>query len=222
MGKGKDVLMLALDYDNVDSCVRAADLLSGHIAYIKLGLEFFVAQGPEGVRAVMNQANVRVFLDLKLHDIPNTVSRAVAAARDLNVDFITIHASGGAAMISAAVEAARGSKLKILAVTALTSLQDVSKEQVLDLASKAAELGVDGVVCSAHEAGVVRAHLGDKLIIVTPGIRMPTDSADDQGRVATPKFAISQGANFLVMGRSILCDEDPLAKVKSVEASIFA
>ena len=192
----------------------------------KVGLELFSREGPAVVEALTGRGK-RVFLDLKLHDIPNTVAGAVASVRDLGIDFLTIHTTGGLAMMSAAAEAA-GDAVTLLGVTILTSmsaadlgrtwnrpLESVS-EEVVRLAQMAVEAGVGGVVASALEARTLRSTLGSEPVIVTPGIRLAGDAPHDQARVCTPADAAEAGADFLVVGRSITASPDPLDALRRV------
>jgi orotidine-5'-phosphate decarboxylase len=190
-----------------------------------LGLEVFASLGPEVIDE-FRQKCIRVFADLKLNDIPNTVAGASRALTRWGADMITVHASGGRAMLEAAVGASReeakrrgGAPPLMLAVTILTSLDDESvreigwgrtiEEQVVEMAGLAIECGLDGIVASARETAVLRARLGPEPVIVTPGIRMPGAQTGDQARTATPKQALEAGADYLVIGRTITADPDP-------------
>jgi len=185
---------------------------------LKIGLEAFVRWGSEAVRAA-RASGARIFLDLKLHDIPNTVAGATAAARDLGVDLITIHASGGRAMIEAAVKQA--GEMKILAVTLLTHLDraataelglpGAAADRVLRWASLARQAGASGVVCSPLEAARLRVENPRPFLLVTPGIRSAGDSAGDQRRTSGPRDALAAGSDLLVIGRPITRAPDPLA-----------
>ena len=214
-------LMVALDVPTQREALDLVDRIDDAVDIYKVGLELYTREGPGVVRA-LNGRGKRVFLDLKLHDIPNTVARAVAAAGELEVDFLTIHAGGGERMMEAAVEAA-GERLRLLAVTVLTSLSaeeiggtwgrpvhDVADE-VVRLARMAVAVGAPGVVGSALEARTLRESLGPAPLIVTPGIRLPEDAAGDQVRIATPESAIADGATHLVVGRPIREAGDPRA-----------
>lgn len=210
---------VALDTTDVSQAVSLATSLKGAVGGLKLGLEFFSACGPKGVEAVAD-LGLPVFLDLKLHDIPNTVAGAMKGVARLAPRLTTIHASGGAAMMKAAVDAAREEAAKanrpatkVLAVTVLTSLdQDAMAavgfgSTVLDQVKRLAELaqgaGVDGLVCSPHEVEMVRALVGSDLTLVVPGIRPAWAEAGDQKRFMTPKDALRLGADYLVIGRPI-------------------
>jgi orotidine-5'-phosphate decarboxylase len=212
-------LITAIDTPDL---ARAQTLVRGvapHSAMVKLGLEFFLRHGPQGF-AQAAQGNP-VFLDLKLHDIPNTVAGAVRSLAPLGAQLLTIHAAGGAAMIEAAVKAAQGSGTKILAVTVLTSLNTTSlsqtgvsggpPQQVLRLARLALASGADGLVCSAHEISLIRDAFGSAPILVVPGIRPKGAAPGDQARVMTPEEAVAAGADYIVVGRPITEADDPAA-----------
>ena len=198
----KDRIIFALDVPSLDRASHYANLLAPHVGMFKVGLELFAAEGPSVVQAVLKAGN-RVFLDLKLHDIPKTVERAMAVLADLGVSLATVHTTGGSEMLRAAVQGAQG-KLGILGVTVLTSEggnpQTIS-DRVLKRAMAAKEAGCAGVVCSGMEAATVRKAVGKDFFIVTPGIRMADDkSKDDQKRVVTPGLAIQSGASHIVVG----------------------
>jgi orotidine-5'-phosphate decarboxylase len=222
-------IFCALDTTDPAAAAALAGRLGGLVGGIKLGLEFFTANGPDGVRQVMRDLPLPLFLDLKFHDIPNTVAGAVRGISGLAPSFTTIHAGGGAAMMRAAVEAAEG-RTQILAVTILTSLaqEDLPPlgipgpvaDQVRRLADLAAQAGVDGLVCSPHEVAVLRAQIGPALKLVVPGIRPAGSAADDQARVLTPKQAMAAGADHLVIGRPITASADPVAAAKAILASL--
>lgn len=202
------------------------------VRWVKVGLQLFVASGPGLVRELAG-SGLQVFLDLKLHDIPNTVARAVESAAELGVGLLTVHATGGRAMLSAAAAAADGGP-RLLAVTLLTSLTDTEaaeawgREQLTAepearrLAALAHDSGVDGVVASVHEAAAIRAAHGADLLILTPGIRLPGDAVGDQARVATPQQAARAGADFLVLGRSVTAAPDPAAAWKRAVAGTLS
>lgn len=225
----------AIDTIDVAAAKDLCDVLHGVVGGVKLGLEFFIANGPEGVRAVMADRAAPLFLDLKLHDIPNTVAGAVRAALPLDPAFMTIHASGGPAMIEAAANAAaKGgtARPRILAVTVLTSLdnEDLSKigqhgpalEQVTRLAQLAQQSGADGVVCSPAEVAAVRAACGPDFVLMVPGIRPVWAAAGDQKRIMTPAQAMAAGATHLVIGRPITEADDPAAAARRVADEIIA
>jgi orotidine-5'-phosphate decarboxylase len=229
----RERLIVALDVPGLDPARALLDRLAGVVAVYKVGFELFTAAGPAAVELVRARGGA-VFLDLKLHDIPATVAGAVRAASRLGVRFLTLHASGGAAMLRAAVEAAAGARERprLLAVTVLTSLDraalhrelqvPVSVEgHVAHLAALAAGAGCDGVVASAREAAPLRGLLGPRGLIVTPGIR-PAAGADDQVRVATPAAALRAGADYLVVGRPVTAAADPAAAARAILAEIEA
>lgn len=217
---------MALDYPSQRDALELVDALEGTVDFYKVGLELYTREGPGVVRALKGRGN-RVFLDLKLLDIPNTVTRAVASAAALGVDLLTVHAQGGPAMLREAAAAA-GEELDILAVTVLTSFtgselgrvwgRDVPsvEEEVLRLAVLAREAGVSGVVASAREAQPLRSALGDDFLVVTPGIRLPGGERHDQARVSTPEAAVSAGASHLVVGRAVTGAADPAAAAREV------
>jgi orotidine-5'-phosphate decarboxylase len=207
--------------------------LGKRVSCLKLGLEFFVANGPQGVRAVAGPSPL--FLDLKLHDIPNTVAGGVRSACSVNPKFLTIHASGGEAMMRAAAEGAKAagsSRPLLLAITVLTSLDDSDlaavgqstpmRDQARRLAALAKKSGLDGVVCSAHELGALRAECGKDFLLVTPGIRPSWSATQDQKRATTPAEAVRQGADYLVIGRPITQADDPAAALDRIAAEIKA
>jgi orotidine-5'-phosphate decarboxylase len=229
----KPAIITALDLANRLDLVAAIDRLPAELEWFKVGLELFCAEGP-AVLEPLHLLDKRIFLDLKLHDIPRTVERAVASVARHNVELLTIHAHGGKAMMSAAAQAAkstRGSRpLRLLAVTVLTSLdgddlRDMGiarspRDHVVALAENAYACGVDGVVCSIHEASAVRKALGPEALIVTPGIRLPGNAAEDQKRIGTPRDALNAGATHLVIGRPIVEAADPRAAVAAVLADL--
>lgn len=224
---------VALDMTDAAEAAALAKRLRGHVGGVKLGLEFFVANGPAGIRAV-SEAGLPVFLDLKLHDIPNTVAGAMASATALNPAILTIHAGGGAAMMRAASEAARKAKAPplVIAVTVLTSLDDgdleavgqrpPALEQAVRLALLAKESGLGGVVCSPHEVAAIRARCGTGFKLVVPGIRPASAALGDQKRVMTPAQAVAAGADHLVIGRPITQAEDPVAAAQAIAAELRA
>ena len=223
-------LIAAIDTPELDRASALVRELAPHCGLVKLGLEFFLRHGPAGFTAAA-QGNP-VFLDLKLHDIPNTVAGAVRSLLPLGADMLTIHAGGGGKMIAAAAEAARGAawRPKILAVTVLTSL-DASglaeigvaggpAQQVLRLARVALENGADGLVCSAHEISLIRDAFGAKPILVVPGIRPAGSALGDQARVMTPEAAIKAGADYIVVGRPITEAASPGNAAAALAAAI--
>ena len=226
-------VIVALDVGSEERALGLVAQLKGLAGMFKVGNELFMAEGPEVVRTIVDSGE-RVFLDLKLHDIPNTVSRAALEAAGLGVSMLTIHASGGSDMIQSTRKALEDrfgeDRPVVVAVTVLTSIDDetlsrtgvtgTSGDQVRRLALMAVEAGADGVVCSAAEIRLLRSDLGSKPMIVTPGVRMPTQSADDQKRVATPRVALDDGADWLVVGRYVNRAEEPRAALLEVIESI--
>jgi orotidine-5'-phosphate decarboxylase len=234
--KPSDRIFVALDTTDLDRALALGRGLKGFIGGVKVGKEFFTALGPAGVGA-LGELGLPVFLDLKFHDIPATVAGAVRAALALKPFIINVHASGGAAMMRAAVEAADGpapafNKPLVVAVTVLTSLADEdlaatgvagdAAAQVLRLAGLAKRSGLDGVVCSAHEAEALRAALGDDFKLVVPGIRPQWAAADDQKRIVTPAEAVAKGADYLVIGRPITAADDPADAARRIAAELDA
>ena len=219
-------VIIPLDVPSLDEAMGLVDSLGEATDCYKVGLELFTSAGPAAVQA-LKERDKRVFLDLKLHDIPNTVARAVGRARDLEVDLLTLHATGGRRMMEAAAEAA-GDDLTLLGVTVLTSMTssdvedswgrvvDSLEEEVVRLARLARESGVGGVVASVREAAPIRSALGGDLVVVTPGIRFAGDDAHDQARVSTPAEAVAAGADYLVIGRSIAQAPDPAEALRRV------
>ena len=225
-------IYVSIDTTDVAAARSLAQTLTHDVGGIKLGLEFFVAQGPDGIRHVA-QGGLPLFLDLKLHDIPNTVAGAMRGVVALAPQMVTVHASGGAEMIRAAVDAAHQEAAKaqvkpprIIAVTVLTSLDQAAMtqmgvdrpvvDQVVALARMAVEAGADGLVCSPHEVAAIRAALGTKPVLVVPGIRPAGADVGDQKRVMTPAQALGAGADVLVIGRPITQAADPLAAAQSI------
>ncbi len=216
-------LMVALDMDDAQEAARLAREIGQKVAAFKVGSQLFSGSGPEVVKRIREEGG-QVFLDLKFHDIPNTVQKAVEAVRGLGVSFFTVHASGGARMVAAAKEAAGDAR--VLAVTLLTSLdkEDVEdigfreeiKEQVVRLARLARGAGADGIVCSPLEVAHLRQALDDQCLLVTPGIRPAGASTDDQARISTPAQAVSAGADFLVVGRPIVKAQDRVLAVEKI------
>jgi orotidine-5'-phosphate decarboxylase len=217
MTKAGDKIIVALDAATKAQALALVEQLRDKISFFKIGLQLYTAEGPETVRAVL-ATGAKLFLDLKLHDIPNTVAKAVESAANLSVQMLTIHLSGGSEMIRDAV-AARKDTMSILGVTVLTSadastLREVGisekvDEQVLRLARLGIENGVDGLVCSPHEIKALRAEFGDKIKIVVPGIRPSWSEPGDQKRFMTPREAIDAGADYLVIGRPITAHKNP-------------
>ena len=223
-------LIVALDVPTRKDMEAALERLPNTIEWYKVGLELFCAEGP-AVLEPLKQRNKKIFLDLKLHDIPQTVANAVKTAAGHGVNLMTVHAIGGRAMLEAAAKAAAecDTPPKLVAVTTLTSLsQDdftdlgierTVSEQAVALGELAIRSGIDGMVTSAHEAGALRRAFSDALL-VTPGIRMPDGDVGDQKRVATPSFAVEQGATHLVVGRPIMQAEDPCATTEAIQSDM--
>jgi len=224
-------ILCAIDTPDLSEALALADVLSGAVGGVKLGKEFFTAQGPDGVRRIA-QTGHKIFLDLKFHDIPNTVAGAVAAATALDCFMLTIHASGGAAMIRAAADARGTSGPRIVAVTVLTSLGDddlatvgqtgPAAEQVVRLGCLAHASGADGLVASPREVAALRAALGPDCLLVVPGVRPAWASTDDQVRVMTPADAVKAGADYLVIGRPITRAKNPREAAERIAAEIAA
>jgi len=231
-------IIVALDFADPAHALALVERLDPSACALKVGKELFVTSGPEPVRRMIERG-FRIFLDLKFHDIPNTVAQACAAATRLGVWMINVHASGGRAMMLAAhaaltrTAAERGVPRPLLvAVTVLTSLNagdlaeigiaDSTEDEVLRLAKLAASCGLDGVVCSAAEAVALRRAMGPRFKLVTPGIRPRGAGVDDQSRVVTPEDAIANGADYLVIGRPITGAADPLAALRDINASLKA
>jgi len=230
----KDKILVALDVDNRDAALKLADALRGAVGGFKIGSRLFTSEGPSMVRALTERGD-KVFLDLKFHDIPNTVATAVAAATELGVWMVNVHAGGGTAMMRAAADAARDTAARrgqtaplVIAVTVLTSMNQQTlretgvvidlMDQVLRLAELTKEAGLDGVVASPQETVAIRGRLGDGFAIVTPGIRGGTagDAKNDQERTMTADQAIAAGASYLVVGRPIIAARDPLAAARAI------
>jgi orotidine-5'-phosphate decarboxylase len=220
-------IYLALDVPRLDAAVALAQKVRGHVGGLKLGLEFFCAHGHHGVHEIA-KIGLPIFLDLKLHDIPNTVAAAMQAIHMLEPAIVTVHASGGRAMLEDA-KAAAAEHTKVVAVTVLTSLDDddlnrcgvggSAHDQALRLADLAQEAGLDGVVCSGHEVGEIHKRWKNGFFVV-PGLR-PADSAiGDQKRIVTPRAARDAGASVLVIGRPIARAEDPVAAARAIEATL--
>ncbi len=225
-------LIVALDVSSIKEVEEAVERLGDAVGFYKIGLELFSAEGPDVVRAVKAQGK-KVFLDLKLHDIPHTVERAVFAGAELGVELMTIHACGGRAMIKAAAEAAAscGERApKILAVTVLTSLDQSDlddlgvkrspAQQVEALGTLALESGADGIVCSPMEVARMRSVLGANALLCTPGVRPAGANLGDQKRVATPASAVADGSTHLVVGRPIMQADDPRAAAAAIVAEM--
>jgi orotidine-5'-phosphate decarboxylase len=224
-------IIVAIDRMTLADAHADVGRLATNLSFLKLGLEFFVANGPQGVRAVAGP--MPLFLDLKLHDIPNTVAGGVRSACSLNPRFLTIHTSGGEMMMRAAAEAAKAagsSRPQLLGITVLTSLDDGDLaavgqqapviDQARRLAALAKKSGLDGVVCSPHELTALRKECGSDFLLVTPGIRPATAVSNDQKRAMTPTEAIQRGADYLVIGRPITQSDDPGAALARIAEEI--
>jgi orotidine-5'-phosphate decarboxylase len=219
-------IIIALDVPTSQEALSLVRRLSPHSGLFKIGLQLYTAAGPEIVRAVQGEGG-GIFLDLKLHDIPNTVRRAVESVNSLGVEMLTLHLSGGRRMIEAAVEAA-SPDLLLLGVTVLTSADEETlretgveaslEKQVLRLATLGRDAGVGGLIASARELAPLRATLGDAIKIVTPGIRPANSQSNDQKRTMSPARALRAGANFLVIGRPIIAAADPRQALEEIIA----
>jgi orotidine-5'-phosphate decarboxylase len=224
-------VIVALDYPDAKSAVALASRLDPALCRLKVGKELYTAAGPSLVEKLRG-SGFGIFLDLKFHDIPNTVAGACVAAAELGVWMINVHALGGRAMMEAARAALsrRSERPKLIAVTLLTSMGITSMEEiglaggpqeaVLRLARMTQACGLDGVVCSAQETSALRRQLGGEFCLVTPGIRQAGAARDDQERIATPRQAIAGGADYLVIGRPITRASDPLAALRAINAEI--
>ena len=232
----KDTILVALDVETRDSALALADSLRGSVGGFKIGSRLFTSEGPSVVRALTDRGD-RVFLDLKYHDIPNTVSTAIAAASQLGVWMVNVHASGGINMMRAARDAAHESAARtgkqpplVISVTVLTSMNQAAlketgividlMDQVLRLAELTKEAGLDGVVASPRETAGIRHRCGENFQIVTPGIRAADAAKDDQERTMTPAEAIAAGASYLVVGRPIIAAPDPAAAAAAIVRSL--
>ncbi len=224
-------VIVALDFPNEAKALALVDRLDTSLCRLKVGKELFTRLGPAFVEKLVGRG-FDVFLDLKFHDIPNTVAAACDAAADLGVWMMNLHASGGRKMMQTARERLEGKshRPKLIAVTILTSLgeEDIHEigfsgtpgENVLRLAALAESAGLDGVVCSPLEAAAIREQAGSDFLLVTPGVRPTTASLDDQKRVMTPADALAAGSSYLVIGRPVTGAEDPLQTLKDINASL--
>ena len=229
----RDRLIVALDFPSIDLALRHVDQLEGQCQWYKVGLELYLASGSFIVTSLRSR-DFNVFLDLKLHDIPNTVASAVRSVSSFGASLLTIHAAGGSAMLSSAAEAAAATKdaPRILAVTVLTSMDavqlhgigiaDSPATQVLRLGRLAEAAGIDGLVCSPEEITQLRAGLPRNPFLVVPGIRPTGSAAGDQRRIATPATAIAAGASMLVVGRPITQAADPAKAAEAILAEMTA
>lgn len=225
-------VLIALDYDNEQAALNFVKQLSPDECRLKVGKEMFTYFGPQFVKQLVD-LGFDVFLDLKFHDIPNTVAKAVTAAAELGVWMVNVHASGGLEMMQKAKQALEkyGEKAPLLiAVTVLTSMDQAQllrlgiektpQDQVVYLAKLAEEAGLDGVVCSAQEAKTLKSELGAHFKLITPGIRPAGTDAGDQKRIMTPEKAMAAGSDYLVIGRPITQSDDPVSTLKSINSSI--
>jgi orotidine-5'-phosphate decarboxylase len=227
--KARERLIVALDVPTAEDARALLDRLAGKVGLFKIGSQLFTAAGPDFVREVVGRGE-KVFLDLKFHDIPNTVAGAVGSASQLGVSLMTLHGLGGRAMMEAAVGALPALGARLLAITILTSHDEAGlgevgvkgalPESVERLARLAMEAGVDGVVASAHEVGLIRKACGEGFVIVTPGIRPAGSEAGDQARLATPAAALRAGADYLVIGRPITGATDPGGAADAIVAEM--
>ncbi len=223
----KSPIIVAIDKHNLDEALMLADSLDPTLCRLKVGKELFTTCGPNVVKSLQNRG-FEVFLDLKFHDIPNTTAQAVLAAADMGVWMVNVHASVGSDAMALCKNRllSKGYNTLLIAVTVLTSMTQETlpkigvfgslNEQVMRLATLAKNSGLDGVVCSAQEATSLKTALGKGFKLVTPGIRLPEDSADDQKRICTPKQALQNGSDFLVIGRSITGVNNPTEKLKHI------
>jgi orotidine-5'-phosphate decarboxylase len=224
-------IIVALDFSSKEQALILANKLDPMLCRVKIGKELFTVAGPAIVETLMSKG-FEVFLDLKFHDIPNTVAKACRVASDLGVWMINVHALGGKKMLIAARDALPSGGTKLIAVTLLTSfgpddlesigLDNEPRNVVQKLAQLAHDCGLDGVVCSALEAAQLRQTIGENFCLVTPGIRLIDASIDDQSRIATPQIAIQNGANYLVIGRPISQAADPLLMLQQLNKEIEA
>lgn len=224
-------LILALDVETREEAFAMLDRLGDSLEWVKIGLQLFTAYGPDFVREIADKG-YKVFLDLKLYDIPNTVAKAVQSISTLPVQLLTLHASGGGEMLEWANKARAdyAPNLDLLAVTVLTSMNEAqlhslnikasTEAQVIHLANLSLNAGIQGLVCSSLELSPLRARFGNDPIIVTPGIRPVGSSADEQKRIMTPHAAACAGSSYIVVGRPILKADDPAAAAKAIQAEL--
>ncbi|MBO4271478.1 orotidine-5'-phosphate decarboxylase [Microbispora triticiradicis] len=221
-------IAVALDAPDLETAARWAGLVTPHVSTVKVGLELYLRYGPDVIASVRGASGVQVFLDLKLHDIPNTVGAAARAVARLKPTYLTVHAAGGPAMVRAAVEASPGTR--IAAVTLLTSLSEADLREVgiqgppadaaRRMAAVAVGAGAQALVCSPREVAAVRAEVGPEITLITPGVRPAGAGTQDQARVATPEDAVAQGADLLVIGRPITGAPDPGAAAAAIAAAL--
>jgi orotidine-5'-phosphate decarboxylase len=228
----KEKILLVLDVSSREEAMKLVRPLYEHVGMFKVGMQLFTAEGPSLVREIVDLGG-KVFLDLKFHDIPNTVSHGVLEAAKLGVSLMTIHAAGGRAMMETVAKELQDKfgnrKPMVVAVTVLTSLNDAGlaevgiarpmAQQVVAMAQLAEECGISGVVCSPQEIQLIRRATGPNFKIVTPGIRMPGQSANDQQRLATPREALSAGADYIVVGRAVTAAPDPRGALEALVES---
>ncbi len=232
MSRYDNPIFCALDTTDLEWAVALAHELRGHVGGVKLGLEFYYAHGRDGYGRVAD-AGLPVFLDLKLHDIPNTVAGGLRALSALKPAIVNVHAGGGRAMLRAAAEAVQPGNTQVIAVTILTSLdaQDLkdigfdaaatgepTQAHALSLARLSKSAGMAGVVCSPHDLAAIRAELGQDFLTVVPGIRPADADSGDQKRIATPSWAVMNGADIIVIGRPITRADDPVAAADAIAA----
>jgi len=225
LAQPRERLIFALDFPQLAQARGLVELLQSEVGVFKVGLELYTASGPDALRLVHDSGRSS-FLDLKLHDIPATVARAVAAAAELGASYLTVHAAAGPEALREAARAAAGSQLQLLAVTVLTSsdeqvlsaigLTGTVSEAVSRLARLAVDSGIEGLVCSPHECVELRRELGPEPLLVTPGVRPAGGAAQDQKRVATPTSALAAGADLLVVGRPIRDAAEPKLAARSI------
>jgi orotidine-5'-phosphate decarboxylase len=230
MTQTADKIIVALDVPSKKEALGLVDQLREQVSIFKIGLQLYAAEGPGIVRAVLG-TGAKVFLDLKLHDIPNTVAKAIESAGSLGAQMLTVHLSGGAEMIRAAVAAA-GDKVSVLGVTVLTSATEETlgetgvsgkvADQVARLARLGVQNGIRGIVASAHEIKMLRTEFDGKIKIVVPGIRPQWAAAGDQKRILTPREALDAGADYLVIGRPIVAHADPREAVQKIISELAA
>lgn len=236
-GKRETELIVALDFEKLQSALDFVDTAGDSVSWYKIGSQLFCSAGPAAVAALKAKGK-KVFLDLKFHDIPNTVASAVAEAVKMGADMVNVHASGGKEMMRAAVKAAAdiapaGKRPLIIAVTVLTSMDESALTEVMNrndaytpsvhvphLAKLAKESGMEGVVASAHEIDLIRKACGEDFVLVIPGIRPADSSTDDQKRVMTPSEAAKKGANFIVVGRPVLKAKNPAEAARAIKAEM--
>ncbi|MCB9092015.1 MAG: orotidine-5'-phosphate decarboxylase [Halobacteriovoraceae bacterium] len=221
-------VIVALDFNNRKTLDNFINRVGRYLNFVKVGMELFYSEGPEVIDFLKNK-NLKVFLDLKLHDIPQTVEKSLLMLKKHEVDMINVHALGGESMLKAAANVFTGSATKIIGVTILTSLDDTDcekihlkgnvTENVLNLAKLSAYCGLDGIVCSALEASELKTSLPPGFLYVTPGIRLNHDSGD-QKRVVAPKEAFAMGSSYLVMGREITQSADPIETIEIITRNI--